>query len=311
MKIAIIGLGGVGGHYGALLARRYASSKEGVEIIFIARGEHLAQIQRRGLQYSSPTEAFTAIPKIATDQPVGLGLFDLAIFCVKTYSLEESAALLKSNIGPRSVVITVQNGVDNAARLKSALPIANVLNGGVYISAALVQPGVVRHIGGTGRTFFGAEEGPHEPYLPIEALLKSAGIAAEYRRDIRWAVWEKYLFICPLASATTFTGKNFGEVIADPASWRLLDGLLSEVEAVARAEGVALPEGVHQATLAKVQNFPPATKTSLQTDYERGKPLELDTFTGYVVRAGRRLGVPVPLHEQVYAKLNPAAKEAG
>jgi 2-dehydropantoate 2-reductase len=289
-----------------LLARRYAGGQDGVEVAFIARGEHLEQIRRNGLQYNSPGGAFTAIPAAATDQPASLGLLDVVLFCVKTYSLQETSSLLAPNVGAQTTVISVMNGVDNAERLQAAYPRATVLNGGIYISAELVQPGMVRHIGGAGRTFFGAETGPHEPHLGIESVLKSAGISAEYRRDILWAVWEKYLFICPLASATTFTGKTFGELRADQNAWQLLDGLLGELEAVARAQGVSLPEGIHQATLDKVNNFPPGTKTSLQSDYERGKALELETFTGYVLRASQRLRIPAPLHEMVYARLKSA-----
>ncbi len=318
MKLAIVGLGGVGGHYGARLARRYAGGKDGVDVLFVARGEHLRQIQENGLRFSIPSgEAWVAHPAAASDHPSEWGELDLVLFCVKTYALEESAAQLRENVGQATTLITVLNGVDNAERLQAAFPQAAVLNGGVYISATLVAPGEVRHIGGTGKTFFGLEPAPgrhaqepapgreeHARFRPLAGLFQAAGIDAEYRADIRWAVWEKYLFISPLASATTALGQTFGELQADPKSWALLNGLLSEVEAVAVAQGVSLPADVHQATLNKVRSFPPGTKTSLQTDAERGKPLELETFTGYVARAGHRLGVPVPLHDQVYRQLN-------
>lgn len=342
MKLAIVGLGGVGGHYGARLARRYAGGKDGVDVLFVARGEHLRQIRQGGLQYSTPGEAWVAYPAAASDQPSEWGELDLILFCVKTYALEESAAQLRANVGLATTLTTVLNGVDNAERLRAVFPHAAVLNGGVYISATLVAPGEVRHIGGTGKTFFGLEPAPghyiqepapgrhiqepapgrhaqepapgrhaqeqggeHARFRPLAGLFQAAGIDAEYREDIRWAVWEKYLFISPLASATTVLGQTFGELQADPHSWALLNGLLSEVEAVAGAQGVSLPADVHQTTLNKVRSFPPTTQTSLQTDAERGKPLELETFTGYVVRAGRRLGVPVPLHEQIYSQLKP------
>ena len=303
MKLAVVGLGGIGGFLGALLARRFASGRDGVEVIFIARGEHLAKIRQDGLQYLSPTESFTVIPAAATDQPAALGPLDVILFCVKTYQLEKSAALVRENVSPRTVVITLLNGVDNADRLKAIFPQAHVLNGGIYVSAERVAAGVVRRIGGAGRIFFGGEEGGQERYQPLVALFQSAGILAEYRADIRWAIWEKYLFISPLASATTYLSKNFGEMQADPAAWQLLDGLLLEVEAVARAQGIDLPDGVHQATLARIPPFPPATRTSMELDHALGRPLEIETFTGYIVRSARELGIPVPLHERVYQKL--------
>ena len=257
MKLAIAGLGGVGGFLGARLARGFAGGKDGVEVSFIARGEHLAKIRQAGLQVISPTEQFTARPAAATDQPAELGPLDVILFCLKTYQLEESAAQLRENVTPQTVVITVMNGVDNALRLKAIFPQAQVLNGGIYISAERAGPGVIRRIGGPGRTFFGAEEGGHERYRPLAALLQSAGIPAEYREDIRWAIWEKYLFIAPLASATTHLAKNFGEMQADPAAWNLLDGLLSEVEAVARAEGINLPADIHAKHPDQNPGFPP------------------------------------------------------
>jgi 2-dehydropantoate 2-reductase len=304
MKLAIIGLGGVGGFLGARLARGFAGGKDGVEVFFVARGEHLAKIRQAGLQYISPTEQFTVQPAAATDRPAELGPLDVVLFCLKTYQLDESAAQLGENVTPRTVVITVMNGVDNAARLKAIFPQAQVLDGGIYISAERAGPGVIRHIGGPGRIFFGAEAGDHQRYRPLAALFQSAGIPAEYREDIRWAAWEKYLFIAPLASATTYLAKTFGEMQADPAAWNLLDGLLSEVEAVARAQGIELPADIHSKTLARIPAFPPATRTSMQVDYARGRPLEIESLTGYVVHTAHELGIPVPLHDWLYPKLS-------
>lgn len=312
MKLAIVGLGGVGGHYGARLARRYAGGQEGVEVYFVARGEHLRRIQADGLRFSSPDESFVARPTAASDQPAGWGELDLILFCVKTYSLEESAAQMRANLGARTVLISALNGVDNAERLRAIFPGAALLNGGVYISAMQVGPGEVRQIGGTGKIFFGWEPASGQPapeharFRALVDVFQAAGIPAEYDEDVRPAVWEKYLFISPLASAGTALRQNFGELRSDPKSWALLDGLLGELEAVAAALGVRLPENIHASTLNKALGFPPDTKTSMQVDAERGKPLEMETLTGYVVRAAHRLGVPAPLYEEMYQRLKPA-----
>lgn len=302
MKIGIFGMGGIGGYYGAMLARHYAGREEH-QFYFIARGKHLEAMRQNGLRLLTPKEEFTVRPTLATDQPAECGILDLVLLCTKTYHLDDAARQLAPVVGENTVILTVLNGVDNAERLRAHFPQAQVLNGGVYISATLIEPGVVRHNGGAGRTLLGSESGEHERYRWIENFLKEAGIPAEYHEDITWAVWEKYLFIEPMGSATSYKNTTFGGLRDTPESWQLVDGLLGELERVAAAQGIALPEGIHQATLNKYLSFPPETKTSMQVDFEKGGQTEIETFTGYVVRAGHRLGVAVPLHEQVYAAL--------
>jgi len=211
--------------------------------------------------------------------------------------------MLKDNIDEQTVVISLLNGVDNAERLKAVLPKARVLNGCVYIGAHLVAPGVARQVGGPCKLFFGSEEGKHDSYRMIERVLKDAGIRAEYREDIKTVVWEKYLFISPVASATTYLGRTFGELMNDGEARDLLEGLLSEVELVARVQDVKLPGDIRKISLGKIASFPPGTKSSMQLDFERGGKTEVDTLTGYVVKFARSRGIAVPLHERVYEDL--------
>jgi len=303
MNIAALGIGGVGGYYGGKLARHYAGSPD-IRIVFIARGEHLKKIQEEGLQVRSVVETFTARPHRATDQPAALGPFDLVLFCVKTYDLEESAAMLEKNVSDQTVIITLLNGVDNAERLGNIFPQASVLNGCVYISAFIEKPGLVRQVGGTCKLFFGTEKGDHAEYKSIEKIFTDAGIDAKYSADIRTVVWEKYIFVSPLASATTYLEKTFGELIEEEVSKSFLSGLVREVELVARSQGVQLPDDVRNVALEKVSLFPHGTKTSLQMDFEKGKKkTELDTFTGYIVRYAEKHGIPTPYHQEVYDSL--------
>jgi len=304
MDVAVVGTGGVGGYYGGKLARRYARSPD-TKIIFIARGEHLKEIREKGLQVRTVAETFTAEPHMATDDPEELGVVDLALICVKAYDLEESAAMLEKNVGDQTVVITLLNGVDNAERLRGYFPQANVLNGCVYISAFIEKPGLIRQAGGSCKLFFGAEEGDHDRYRNIEKIFVDAGIDAQYREDIRTVVWEKYIFVSPLASATTYLGKTFGEIIEDEVSKSFLGGLVREVVMVARAQGIQLPEHVSDVAIEKVSSFPHETRTSLQMDFEKGNvKTELDTFTGYIVHYGEKHGIPVPYHREVYESLS-------
>ncbi|HQF75134.1 MAG TPA: ketopantoate reductase C-terminal domain-containing protein, partial [Syntrophales bacterium] len=170
--------------------------------------------------------------------------------------------------------------------------------------SAIQGPGIVKQVAGTGQLFFGpADPADVEKYRPIETLLKDAGIKAELSADALLPLWTKYIFIGPLAGVTSLTGKPFGGVLGGVEERAMVEGMMKEVEAVARRKGVRFPPDIVQASLGKAEAFAPATKTSMQLDYERGNPTELDIFIAYMVEAGEKLGIPVPLHRKVYAEL--------
>jgi len=303
MRIGIIGIGGAGGYYGGKLALKY-SGRSRHEDIFFARGAHLAAIRKDGLRLVTVDGEYLVRPMQATDNPGEMGPLDLAIFCTKSYGLEDAARAVAGNLGGDSVVLPLLNGVDITDRLRAVLPRGTVLYGGVFISSAIQGPGVVRQMGGTGQLFFGpADPADVEKFRPIEALLQGAGIKAELSADALLPLWTKYIFIGPMAGVTSLTGKPFGEVLADAADRALVEGLMKEIEAVARKKGVHFPPDIVQASLGKAAAFAPTTKTSMQLDYERGNRTELDIFTAYMVKAGKELGIPVPLHKKVYAEL--------
>jgi len=299
MNVAIVGIGGVGGYFGGKLARRYANTPQ-ARVTFIARGEHLQTIRQSGLQQITDEGTWTVTPDTATDTPADCGPFDLVLFCVKAYDLDSSIRMLRDSVTPDTAVISLLNGVDNGQRLKAAYPDAHVLNGCAYLGAHIVRPGVVRQKGGSCRLFYGSEYQHNDRYTAIESFLKEAAIAAEYRRDIRTVVWEKYVFIDALAGATTYTGHTLGRLLDDNDGRNLLHGLLDEVLALAVAEKAGLPDNIRDATLKKLTLFPPETKSSLQMDFQNGRRTEIDTLAGHVVRQSRHHGLPVPLHERVY-----------
>ncbi len=303
MRIGIIGIGGVGGFYGGKLALKYTGRSKH-EVIFYARGAHLAAIRKDGLKLVTVDGECTVRPMQATDNPGEMGPLDLAIFCTKSYGLEDAARAVAGNLHGESVVLPLLNGVDITDRLRAVLPRGEVLYGGVFISSAIQGPGVVKQMGGTGQLFFGpADRADVEKYRPIETLLKDAGIKAELSSDALLPLWTKYIFIGPMAGVTSLTGKPFGDVLADAADRAMVEGMMKEIEAVARKKGVHFPPDIVEASLGKAAAFAPTTKTSMQLDYERGNRTELDIFTAYMVRAGKELGIPVPLHRKVYAEL--------
>lgn len=302
MKIAIIGIGGVGGYYGGKLARSYAAEID-TQIVFVARGENLRAIQAHGLRQITEEGDFVSWPHMATDDPSGLGIFDLVLFCVKSYDLELSALALNANVGKQTTVISLLNGVDNAVRLKTVFPEARICNGCVYIGAHLAAPGIVRQAGGSCSIFFGPESETTGPFEAIEAFLRKANIKAEYRNDIVSVVWEKYLFVSPFASATTYFDKTFGELMDSEESRTALRELYEELERVARELNVPLPPNIRELSLGKAASFPRNVKSSMQMDFEKGGRTEVETMTGAVVRMAKICGIPVPLHEEVYREL--------
>jgi len=303
MRIGIIGIGGVGGYYGGKLALKY-SGRSKHEVIFFARGAHLEAIRRDGLRLVTVDGEYLVRPAQATDNAGEIGPLDLAIFCTKSYGLEDAARAVAGNLSDDSVVLPLLNGVDITERLRAVLPRGAVLYGGVFISSAIQGPGVVKQVGGTGQLFFGpADPADVETYRPIETLLRDAGIKAELSADALLPLWTKYIFIGPMAGVTSLTGKPFGEVLGDPADRALVEGMMKEIEAVARKKGVRLPPDIVETSLGKAAAFAPTTKTSMQLDYERGNRTELDIFTAYMVKAGKELGIPVPLHKKVYVEL--------
>ena len=302
MRIAVVGLGGVGGYFGGRLAQKYAGAGRH-RVIFIARGAHLEAIRNRGLALKTQQGDFNVRPDLATDRPEEAGPIGLLLLAVKEYDLEATAAALAPLLLAETVVLPLLNGVDIAERLQTLLPRGDVLSGCIYISSFIESPGVVCQAGGACQLIFGPENGRIEAYRSLEALFREAGIRAELVSDIAVHVWSKYLFVSPMAGVTSLSAKPFGAVMADPGTRSLVRELMGEILALARARGIALPADSVEAAIAKADAFPFDTRSSMQLDYEKGRPTEVELFIGTAVRAGRVLGVSVPRHERLYADL--------
>jgi 2-dehydropantoate 2-reductase len=302
MKIAIVGIGGVGGYFGGKLAREYENSGQN-EITFIARGEHLKVIQKNGLQLFTKEGDYIARPKLATDNPDKSVIFDFVFFCTKSYSLESSALSLKDNINKNTVVIPLLNGVNIAERLRVVLPDADILQGCVYISAFVDKPGVVRQTEGSCKLTFGTDDQSANQYQFILDILRQAKIDAKLTDKISQALWTKYLLICPLGSLTAATGKTFGGIIEDAKLKNKLREMIKEVNAIANARKIELPEDIVDKTIKLIEGFSYDTKTSMLVDRELGKKMEVDIFTAYMRKAGQELGISTPLHDEIYLQL--------
>ena len=299
MRIAIVGLGGVGGYFGGKLARAYAGGEKH-EMIFIARGDHLKAIQKRGMKLLTTEADYTVWPNIATDRPSVAGTFDLLFLCTKSYSLESSARAVQKNISRDTIIIPLQNGIESAARLSKVLPAGDIVSGCVYIISHIEKPGVIRQEGGACRLIFGTDDDRSaKKYSHILEILLEAKINAVLSGNISEVLWNKYLLMCPLASLTAATGKTYGEIIENPELSALARELMQEVVALARAKKIHLAPNAVDKTMEMVASFGYESKTSMQRDRENGRQTEIDALTSYLCRAGREEGVPTPVHDEM------------
>jgi len=302
MRIGIVGIGGVGGFYGGKLARAYPPGGEH-EIVFLARGAHMQAIRESGLRVITRQGEFVARPSLVSDSPAELGSLDVALFCVKGYDLPSAAAAMKPAVRPDTVIVPLGNGVNNDEIILRALGTGDCLNGCVYISTHIEAPGVVEQTGGNCKLRFGSPAGVMEPYYALESVFRQADIDATLSAHILADVWMKFVFIDPVSGVTSLYACTIGEVLADAERRSLLERLMCEAAAVARARGVDLPGDVVQQSMAMAGAFPADTRSSMQLDVEAGRRTELDTMLGFVVREGVRLGVPTPAHSNVYEAL--------
>ncbi|MCX6029902.1 MAG: 2-dehydropantoate 2-reductase [Chloroflexi bacterium] len=305
MRIAIMGVGGVGGYFGGLLAQA------GEDVTFIARGEHLRAMQAHGLRVESIHGDFTIAPVQATDDPAVVGPVDTVIFATKTYQLDAAAQAMQPLIGPGTTVLPLHNGVDAAERTAAIVGREHVLGGLCYVGSQILAPGVIKQVSQFRRVVAGELGGPATPRVGrIVAALQHAGAVAEATDDIQKMLWTKFAFIAPFSGVGAVTRVPAGEIVACPEARALAAAAVAEVEAVARAQGVALDADITPKTLAFIDNLTSLQVASMQRDVLEGRPSELESMIGAVVRFGAELGVPTPVFEFFYAALLPQERRA-
>jgi 2-dehydropantoate 2-reductase len=305
MRIAVIGAGGVGGSFGAALA------KSGADVTFVARGAHLAAMRARGLSVLGPRGDIHLAAVQATDEPASIGKVDLVLFCVKLWDVETAGAAIRPLVGPDTAVIPLQNGIDASDRLIPILGKDAVMGGVAQISATVAEPGVIRQTGTFMRLVFGELDGrPGARGAAFHALCQSAGFDSFNSNDILTALWEKFVLLATNSSVCALTRLPFGKLRDDPEVFALFEKAAGEVAAVGRARGIRLPADIEARTLKAMRNFPPEMRPSMAVDLSRGNRLELPWLAGKVVALGRELGVPTPTFDVMYAALKPYANGA-
>jgi 2-dehydropantoate 2-reductase len=299
MKIAIFGSGGVGGYFGGKLAAA------GEDVTFIARGAHLAAMQEGGLHIASPL-GDVHLPKVqATDRPQAVGPVDVVLFTVKLYDVDASAATLAPLIGPDTVIITLQNGVDAMDMVAKHVGADHVAGGAAYIVVVIDKPGHLRHTAAQ-QLVFGERDGRRSDRLvAFEQAGIRAGCQAQASTDVQSLLWTKFVRLATWSGMTTATRSPMGVVRDTPETYDMMIAAIEEAIAVGTAKGVKFPPDLMESTIKQIKTFPAASKSSMLEDFERGRRLELPWLSGAVVRIGKEVGVPTPIHQFITTILTP------
>ena len=299
MRIAVIGAGGVGGYFGGRLAAA------GADVTFLARGAHLEAMRARGLRIDSP-KGHLHLPRVKAERdPAAIGAADVVFFAVKLYDTESALAMLPPLVGPDTIVIGFQNGVETVASLTRAVGAAHTAGGVSYVSAVIAEPGVIRHTA-MDHLIFGMPDGSRSPQL--EALLEAcrpAGFQATLSPDITVEIWTKFVRLSVFSGMTAVTRGPIGVIVNDPELLEMLKAAVRETLAVAHAKGVKVASSIDEDVAAAYKALPPQAKASMLEDLERGRRIELPWLSGAVARIGREAGVPTPIHAFINAVLKP------
>jgi 2-dehydropantoate 2-reductase len=299
MRIAVVGTGGVGGYFGGRLAAA------GADVHFIARGAHLQAMRANGLRIISP-KGDVHVPRVnATDDPAAIGPADVVLFAVKLYDTAAAAAMLPPLVGPATIVLPFQNGVDGIDIVARAVGPEHTGGGTCYVSAAICEPGVITHTA-MDHLIFGELDGSRSPRL--EQLLTACqrtNFQSTLSADITVDIWTKFTRLSVLSGMTTVARSPLGVIMRDPDLRAMLKAAVAEALAVAHAKGIAVRGDMVEDVVKAYDALPPQTKASMLVDLEHGRRLELPWLSGAVVRIGREVGVPTPTHGFITAVLNP------
>jgi 2-dehydropantoate 2-reductase len=305
MRIAIVGSGGVGGYFGGRLA------DAGADVTFLARGAHLEAMRTRGLRIDSP-KGNVHLPRVkAESDPAVVGPVDVVFFAVKLYDTESALSLLPPLVGPSTLVVGFQNGVETVGTLTRAVGASHTAGGVSYVSAVIAEPGVIRHTA-MDHLIFGMPDGSPSPQL--ESLLEACRPAAfqtTLSADITVEIWTKFVRLSVFSGMTAVTRSPIGVIVNDPDLLDMLKAAVRETLAVAHVKGVAVSGTIDEDVAAAYKALPPQAKASMLEDLERGRRIELPWLSGAVVRLGREVGVPTPIHSFITTVLKPYVNGRG
>ena len=302
MRIAVVGVGGTGGYFGGLLARA------GEDVTFIARGATLAALRANGLTVESQVEGTFTVPVQATDDPTTVGPVDLVLFCVKSYDTTTAAEQIRPLVGPETVILSVQNGVDNEERIAEVVGPAPVIGGIAGVSAHSAAPGVIVLDQEPGFLRFGELAGGTSPRTErLLHVFERAPFTATLLPDIEAESPSILFWRCALSGVTSLVRLPVGPILRYPETTQLYRGVMEEVAAVGRARGVDLPDERVDEWFQATTEINPMVYGSMYHDLAASRRLEVKALNGTVVRFGQDHGIPTPLNFAILAALKPYA----
>lgn len=305
MRIAVVGAGGVGGYFGGRLAQA------GNDVTFIVRSATLEALRTKGLRVDSTLGDFAIDPVQATDDPSTVGPVDAILMAVKAWQLPEAAANLQLMIGPDTIVVPLQNGIDAPEILAGIVGREHAIGGLAAIVSYLAAPGHVIHATSEPLVMLGELDNRHSKRVErLRDAFKSAGVNAEIPSDIHRSMWTKFLFIATLSGIGALTRVPIGLWRTDADVRAMADASLREVLALATARGIDLGEDALDRTWRRYDDLAPESTSSMQRDIMEGKPSELDAQLGAVVRLAQMSGVPTPVSSMIYHALRPQEQRA-
>jgi 2-dehydropantoate 2-reductase len=291
-KVAVVGAGAVGGYFGGMLVRA------GVPVVMIGRASFVEAVERGGLRIDSVHFEETVHPEASTELAAAAGA-DVVLFCVKTTDTVKVAKKLAELLPKDSLIVSMQNGVNNAEEISAAAGI-DALPAVVYVAASVPAPGTVKHLG-RGDIVVGPE---NERTRRVAQIFNAAKIPCRISENIEGELWTKLVWNCALNAISALGRVTYGEILASPDAKKLVEAAVYETLNVARAKGIH-PPGLDdpQAAIAgsyKIAEQMSATRSSTAQDLMRGKHTEIDSLNGFVARVGAQLGVPTPVNHALY-----------
>ena len=299
MRFGIMGTGGVGGYFGGLLARA------GLPVCFIARGSHLQALKEHGLHVVSiEPGGFNVRDAVFTDDAAEAGPCDVILYCVKTPANDSAIPFIRPMVGDDSVVISLQNGVDNGELLAQEYGEDRVMEGAAYVFSSIAGPGRVHQTAGPRRIVFGSLHGGRSPRgEEIIRVMREALVDAHLSPDIRIELWNKFILICAVSGMTALTRRPLGEILGYEGTARMAREVMREVYRLGLTMGIPLEPESDAANYRFMAQQDPSGKGSMCHDVEAGRRLEIDALNGYVSRMGRAHGVATPLNDYIYDTL--------
>lgn len=288
LKFAVLGAGAVGCFYGGMLARA------GHAVTLIGRPQHVQVFEAQGLRMQ--TLGFDeTVPVSASTNASAVAGADVVLFAVKSPDTEAAGEQMRQHLAPGALVLCLQNGVDNAERLRAVLPGASVAAAVVYVATEMAGPGHLRH---HGRGELVIEPSPRS--AAVAQALIAAGVPTEVSDNVRGALWAKLILNCAYNALSAVGRIAYGELVQRPGVQDVMRDVVAECRAVAAADGVTLPGDVDLA-VRRIAETMPSQFSSTAQDLMRGKPSEIDFLNGFVVRRGDALSVPTPANRALWA----------